>query len=113
MKFALLVRESKEVLARRKDASLRAAGMAYGEALKAAGVLVTGAGLQPSETAKMVTLRDGERVVQDGPYAESKEFIGGFLIIDVPDVETALEWAARHPVAPYAEIEVRAAFGFS
>jgi len=114
MKYALLAHESKELLARRQDASLRTAGMAYGEALKEAGIVVGGAGLlQPSPMAKMVSLRNGDRVVQDGPYPETKEFIGGFVIIDVPDLESALDWAARHPVAPYTEIEVRAISSFS
>ena len=66
-----------------------------------------GAGLQPPQTITMVSVRDGKRHVHDGPYAETKEFLGGFLVIDVPDLDAALEWAARSPAASYAAVEVR------
>lgn len=107
MKYALCVLETQETLARRKDPALQAAGRAYGEALMAAGVFVGGAGLEPPATTTTVSVRDGKRQVQDGPYAETKEFLGGFAIIDVPDLDAALEWAARHPAAGYTAIEVR------
>jgi hypothetical protein len=54
-----------------------------------------------------VSVRDGRRQVQDGPYAESREFLAGFVIIDVPDLDAALEWAARNPSAAVASVEVR------
>jgi hypothetical protein len=57
-------------------------------------------------------VRDGKRQVHDGPYAETKEFLGGFAIIDVPNLDTALEWAARHPAASDASVEVRPLAGF-
>jgi hypothetical protein len=113
MKYALLIHDSEEFAERRKDPALRAAGMAYGEALRAAGVIVTGAGLQPPQTATMVSVRDGKRQVHDGPYAETKEFLGGFVIIDVPNLDAALEWAARHPSAAYAAVEVRPLLAYS
>ena len=104
MKYALLVHQSQEYFDLPDNA---AAGRAYGEALQAAGVLVGGAGLQPPQTATTVSVRDGKRQVHDGPYAETKEFLAGFGIIDVPDLDAALEWAARHPAARFASIEVR------
>jgi hypothetical protein len=107
MKYVLLVHESQEFFDRRKDESMRAAGMAYGEALRAAGVFLAGAGLESPQTATMVSVRDGKRQVHDGPYAETKEFLGGFAIIDVPNLDIALEWAARHPAAAHASVEVR------
>jgi hypothetical protein len=113
MKYALLIHESSEFSDRRKDPALKAAGMAYGEALRAAGVIVGGAGLQPPTTATMVSVRDGKRQVHDGPYAETKEFLGGFVIIDVPDLDAALEWAARHPAAGYSSVEVRPLLAYS
>jgi hypothetical protein len=113
MKYILLVNESQDVTERRNDPTLRAAGMAYGEALRAAGVIVTAAGLQPPETATIVSVRDGKRQVHDGPYAETKEFLGGFVIIDVPDLDAALEWAARHPAAGYSSVEVRPVFVYA
>jgi hypothetical protein len=113
MKYALLILESQEHLNRRKDPALQAAGMAYGEALRAAGVIVAGAGLQPPQTATMVSIRDGKRQVHDGPYAETKEFLGGFVVIDVPNLDNALEWAARHPAAGYSSVEVRPLLAYS
>lgn len=111
MKYALLVHMNKEAGDQYDVVSARAAGMAYGEALRAAGVFVAGAGLDVPEKSTMVTLRNGQREVHDGPYAETKEFLGGFVVIDVPQHEDALEWAARHPSAAFACIEVRALAG--
>lgn len=111
MKYALLVHQSQEQFAKRNDAAALAAGRAYGEALQAAGVFVGGAGLESPEAATTVTIRDGKRQVHDGPYAETKEFLAGFGIIDVPDLDAALEWAARHPAAAHASIEVRPLLG--
>src|SRR5580658_5051421 len=114
MKYALLTHhDSEEFSERRKDPALRAAGMAYGEALRAAGVVVLAAGLQPPQTATIVSVRDGKRQVHDGPYAETKEFLGGFVIIDVPDLDAALEWAARHSAAATSAVEVRPIFASS
>jgi len=107
MKYAFFVYESQELFDRRKDEAMRAAGAAYGEALRAAGVFVAGAGLESPQTATMVSVRDGKRQVHDGPYAETKEFLGGLAIIDVPNLDAALEWAARHPAAAHTSIEVR------
>ena len=52
-------------------------------------------------------LRDGNRQVQDGPYADSKEPLGGYMIFDVEDLDTALDWAARCPAAAYGAVELR------
>jgi len=111
MKYALIAHVKNEALDQFKDdntkAAAVAAGRAYGEALRASGVFVAGAGLEPPHTATMVSVRNGKRQVHDGPYAESKEFIGGFVIIDVPDLDAALEWAARNPTAADVVVEVR------
>lgn len=111
MKYALLVHQTQEHFDRRKDGAIAAAGRAYGEALMAAGVFVGGAGLESPETTTMVSLRDGKRRVHDGPYAESKEYLAGIAIIDVPNLDAALEWAARHPAAAFAAVEVRPLIG--
>jgi hypothetical protein len=107
MKYVLLIHGSQEYFDRGKDAAYIAAGMAYGETLRAAGIFVGGAGLQSPQTATTVSVRDGKRHVHDGPYAETKEFLGGFAIIDVPNLDAALEWAARHPAASDSSVEVR------
>jgi hypothetical protein len=112
MKYALLVHQSQESFDRRDDKAAIAAGRAYGEALQAAGIFVAGAGLDSPKSATTVSVRDGKRQVHDGPYAETKEFLAGFGIIDVPDLDAALEWAARHPSAGFATIEVRPISGF-
>jgi hypothetical protein len=84
-----------------------AAWRAYYKALVAAGVYVTGAPLQDNGTATTVRLKDGRRHVQDGPFAEAKEQLGGFLILDVPTIDAAVEWAARCPTAATGAVEVR------
>jgi hypothetical protein len=111
MKYALLVHQTQEHFDRRNDATAVAAGKAYGEALQAAGIFVGGAGLDSPQNTTTVSVRDGKRQVHDGPYAETKEFLAGFGIIDVPNLDAALEWAARHPAAGFASIEVRPLLG--
>jgi hypothetical protein len=111
MKYIMLVHQSQEHFDRRDDTAAVAAGKAYGEALHAAGVFVGGAGLGSPQAATTVSVRDGKRQVHDGPYAETKEFLAGFGIIDVPNLDAALEWAARHPAASHSLIEVRPLLG--
>ena len=81
---------------------------AYNEALKKAKVHVAGERLRPVASASSVRVVDGKTKVQDGPYIETKEQIGGFYIIDVPDLDAALKWAAKCPGAQHGAIEVRA-----
>jgi hypothetical protein len=111
MKYALLVHYSQKQFDQRDNKAVMAAAKAYSDALQAAGVFVADAGLEPPQTATAVSVRDGKRQVHDGPYAETKEFLAGFGIIDVPNLETALEWAARHPAAGFASVEVRPLLG--
>jgi len=80
---------------------------AYTQELRDAGVHVAGEALHPTATAQSVMVKDGERLVTDGPFAETKEQLGGFYIVDVPSKEDALAWAAKIPSAPYAPVEVR------
>ena len=80
---------------------------AYSQALVQAGVFVSGAGLTGPDKAATVRIRDNRRDVQDGPYADAKEQLGGFFIVEVPDLDAALAWAARSPSAAFASAEVR------
>jgi hypothetical protein len=80
---------------------------AYIGALSGAGIVVSGNGLQPPHTSTTVRVRDGRRQVQDGPYADTREHLGGYFIIDVPSLDDALEWAARAPCAASGCTEVR------
>ena len=84
-----------------------AAYEAYNEALSTAGVLKGSNRLQPTTTATTVRVADGKSRVLDGPYAESKEQLGGYFIIDVPDLDAAISWAARCPGASHGIVEVR------
>jgi hypothetical protein len=80
---------------------------AYTEALKKAGILLGGNRLQFSSNATTVRIQDGKTKVLNGPYAEAKEQLGGYYLIDVPDMDSALSWAARCPGANYGTVEVR------
>ena len=80
---------------------------AYIEAMAKAGVLRNSTGLQPSSAATTVRVANGKPQVLDGPYADTKEQLGGFHIIDVADLDAALAWAARCPTALHGIVEVR------
>lgn len=80
---------------------------AYTRALIESGILVAGNALHPAHTATTLRVRGNERDIQDGPYAASKEQLGGFYIIDVPDLDEALRWASRNPAASSGAVEVR------
>jgi len=111
MKYAILVYETPAELAAREDppraGAYWAAYTSYSQALGAAGVAAGGAGLHPPMTATTVRLRDGSRQVQDGPFADTKELLGGMFLIDVPSLDEALAWAARYPAATTGAVEVR------
>jgi hypothetical protein len=80
---------------------------AYIGAMAQAGIIVNGDGLEPPHSATTVRVRGGKRTVHDGPFADSKEQLAGYFIIEVPDLDTALEWGARAPAASTASVEVR------
>ncbi|MEL7214536.1 MAG: YciI family protein [Pseudomonadota bacterium] len=76
--------------------------------LQEAGVFVDTDWLHPADTATTLTMKDGERRVQDGPFAETRETLGGFFTINVPDLDAALAWAEKCPAAQIGKIEIRA-----
>lgn len=80
---------------------------AFTEALTAAGALVGSNRLQPTSTATTVRIANGKTQVLDGPYADTKEQLGGYYLIDVADLDTAMSWAARCPTAGHGVVEVR------
>ena len=80
--------------------------------MEKAGVMLAGEALQPTTTATTLRLRDGETLLTDGPFAETKEILGGYYLIEVPDLDAATEWAAKMPNAPYGSVEVRAIMEF-
>lgn len=79
----------------------------FGEAAGKAGVFLGGEGLQGTSTATTVRVRDGERMLTDGPYAETKEQIGGYYLLDCKDLDDALNWASQIPEAKTGAVEVR------
>lgn len=105
MKYAILVYETEQDFANRD--TVKASYNAYSQALMEAGVIAGGVELYPSHTGTTIRLRDGQRKVQDGPYADTKEQLGGLFIVDVPNLDTAMDWAARCPAASKCCVEVR------
>jgi hypothetical protein len=86
---------------------MMAAYRAYTEAMAKAGILQGGNRLRPSSDATTVRVNGGKSQVLDGPYADTKEQLGGYYLIDVPDLDAALSWAARCPGASTGTLEVR------
>lgn len=80
---------------------------AYTEALQKAGVVRSSNRLRRASTATTVRVREGKTEVLNGPFAETREELGGYYLIDVPDLDAALSWAARCPGASHATVEVR------
>ncbi|MGQ0567752.1 MAG: YciI family protein [Gemmobacter sp.] len=111
MQFTILCYETAADFARRTDpvesGPYWAGWSAYGATLAQAGVFVSGAGLLPPAMAATVRTGGGGRTVQDGPFAEVREQLGGFFVIEVPNMEAALDWAARAPSSATASTEVR------
>jgi hypothetical protein len=110
MQFALLVYHAPEEFAMRKNDyndPYLGAWRAYYKALVEAGVYVGADALEVPETGTTVRLKEGKRSVQDGPFADTKEQLAGFIILELPSVDAALEWAARCPGASVGAVEVR------
>src|SRR5262245_47116526 len=106
----MLIYETAEDFAsreREQPSPLIAAWRAYYKALVDAGVYVGGAPLQAPLTGATVRVHDGKRHVQDGPYADTKEQLGGQIILELPSLDAALDWAARCPSAARGAVEVR------
>lgn len=90
-----------------KQKEFYASFMPYMKAMREAGICVTGVGLQPPTAATTVRLHNGERTVQDGPFADTKEQLGGFAVIEVSDLDSALAWASRYPAGDGGLVELR------
>ena len=110
MEFLALLHADESVWERMSEDQQNAAYEEYGEfasAARDAGVLVAGNELGPTSAATTVRIREGRLVVTDGPYAEVKEALGGYFILDCASYDDALEWAARIPTASHGAVEVR------
>jgi hypothetical protein len=110
MTYLILIYGAEAAWAGMPQSSLKemyAAYMTYTGELEASGSLRGGHELQPTHSATTVRLRDGKVLKTDGPFAETKEQLGGFYLIDVPNLDAALQWAAKCPGAKTGSIEVR------
>lgn len=110
MKYILLIygnEAARQSATEKQMSEVMGAYIAYTKAMRDSGAFVAGDPLQPSTTATTVRLVDGRSKVLNGPYAETKEQLGGYYIIDVPDLDAALSWAARCPGAQTGALEVR------
>lgn len=111
MQYAILAVEADADYAARTDPAqaetYRASWASYVAALGESGAMTAAAGLQHPDTATTLRTRGGSTSVQDGPFADAKEHLGGIFLIDVPDLDTAMEWAARCPAAANGSVEVR------
>lgn len=110
MLYALMIYEKPTDFARREpavDEAHMGAWRSYYRAVADAGIYVGGNALDAPESATTVRLRDDKRQIQDGPYANTKEQLGGVMVLELPSLDAALEWAARCPAASYGAVEVR------
>jgi hypothetical protein len=110
MEYLALIHADEHVWERMAEAEREAAYEQYAEfarAAGAAGVLVAGDELAATANATTVRVREGECLVSDGPYAEVKEALGGYFVLDCASLDEALDWAARIPAARHGAVEIR------
>jgi hypothetical protein len=111
MQYLLLINETAADFAARSDPAQApaywGAWKAYSDALAAAGVVRGGAALHTPDTATTLRIRGDQRSVQDGPFADTKEILGGYLVIEVDNLDAALSWAARCPTTASGSVEIR------
>ncbi len=110
MRFITLIytNESSDAPTGTPEADARMAGyMAFGESVDKAGIIRAGERLHPVASARTVRIRDGKTINADGPFAETKEQLGGFYILDCKDMAEALSWAAKIPGAKDGSVEAR------
>lgn len=116
MRYLLLICTSEEEDAKRTPAEQEAnmgAYFAFTNEAREAGVYVGGEALQPTATATTVRVRDGKTLTTDGPFAETKEQMGGYYMVDVENLDEAIKWAAKIPGAANGSIEVRPIWEFN
>jgi len=115
MQYLVLIYDNEQVwttMTPEESAADLGAYMAYSEEMSKAGVIRGGEALKPTATATTVRVRGGKTLTTDGPFAETKEQLGGFYLIEVDNLEEALKWAAKCPTAKGGSIEVRPVMTF-
>jgi hypothetical protein len=110
MKAMILAYEAPGDFARRTDKAQYKAYMdgwyAFGGSLERAGILKNSAALEAPETATVLTVENGKRTVEDGPFSDSKEQLGGFFVIEVGSMDEAVDWAKKCPAARNGRVDV-------
>jgi len=107
MQYMLLIYEAPGSWPEDEQDAMMREYYAYTEELKDAGALVAGDALHPTSTATSIQVRDGDTLVTDGPFAETREHLGGYYLIDVESDEEAARWAAKIPAARVGTVEIR------
>ena len=110
MQFMLLIYDNEatwDSMSEQDRSAVMGEYFAYTEELRSSGKYVAGDALQPVSTAKSVRIREGDPSTTDGPFAETKEVLGGYYLVDVDSEEEAIEWAKKIPSARFGTIEVR------
>ena len=110
MQYLLLIHDDEATRSSLSDGERNAMFAEYGafsQALREAGAYIDGNQLQPTATATTVRVRGGQQVVTDGPFAETKEALGGYYVIEAESIDEAIEWAAKVPSARFGTIELR------
>jgi hypothetical protein len=107
MKYLLLIYENEA-----NESGALEPWFAYTEEMQKAGVMLAGEALQPTPTATTVRVKNGEAVATDGPFAETREQLGGYYLVDCADLDEAIRWAAKMPNADRGSIEIRPVMEF-
>ena len=115
MQYMLLIYDNEKIwpaMNEKERNALMGEYFAFTEEIKAAGKLVKGDALQSTQTATTVRVRDGKRLTTDGPFAETKEQLGGYYLVDAKDLDEAMALAAKIPSSRFGSIEVRPVMKF-
>jgi hypothetical protein len=110
MQFMLLIYDDGEIwqgFSEEEQKAIMGEYFAFTDELREAGAYVAADALQPIGTATTVRIREGEQLLTDGPFAETKEQLGGYYVVDVDSIDEAIQWAAKIPSARFGSIEVR------
>jgi hypothetical protein len=107
MQYALTIYGEPRELSPEDGQAMTAEYMRVTDEMRSAGVFLAGEGLQPVSTATTVRVPNGERIVTDGPFAETREQLGGFYVLECKDLDEAIGWAAKIPGAKSGCVEVR------
>ena len=110
MRYALTIYTDESQRENATPEQIEQMSQAYGQVtqeMEQEGILVAGDGLYPTATATSVRVRDGQREVTDGPFAETKEQLGGFYVLECKDLDEAIGWAAKIPGSQFGTVEIR------